>query len=81
MVGYNSDMIGIVPHRHQFHFPCWIIYKKPAFLESHNKIIDQTIPTMAQWDRIGTMAVSAIAQIQYDRDQSLPTPISFSMLV
>jgi len=27
-------------------------FKKPAFLEPHNKIISKTIPPMAQWKRV-----------------------------
>ena len=35
----KSSMVVIDPHRHQFHFQCWIIYKESVFLELHNTII------------------------------------------
>ena len=70
-------MIGIDPYRRQFHFRCWTIKKTLEFLELNNKIVSETIHLIAQWNR-GSKRDRQ--QIQHDRDRSLPTPVSFSML-
>ncbi len=70
-------MIGIDPYRRQFHFRCWTIKKTLEFLELNNKIVSETIHLIAQWNR-GSKRDRQ--QIQHDRDRSLPTLVSFSML-
>ena len=72
-------VFGIDPNQRQFHFPCWISKTIPgvSFLEPRNKIVSEMIPPIAQKDR---GSKHGRQKIQQDRDQSQPTPVSFSML-
>ena len=55
-----------------------VLFKKNLeFLESNNKIVSEKIRSIAQWNR-GSKRDRQ--QIQHDRDRSLPTPVSFSVL-
>jgi len=49
VVGSKSNVIGIDPG--------------VSFLELHNKIISKTISPMAQWDRLGKVAIGATVQV------------------
>ena len=75
--GSILNMIAIDPYRRQFYFRCWTIKKNLEFLELNNKIVSEKIHSIAKWNR---GSKHDRKQIQHDRDRSLPTPVSFSML-
>ena len=63
---YGLTVIGIDPNRRQFHFPCWISKTIPgvSLLESHNKIVSKIILPLAEWNRLGTVVVSATGRVR-----------------
>ena len=70
---YGLTVIGIDPNRRQFHFLCWISKTIPgvSLLESHNKIVSKIILPLAEWNRLGTVVVSATGRVRDEPGRSV----------